>query len=444
MKYILIIADGMADVPVRELDGKTPLQYARTPTMDRLASAGVLGNAMTVPEGMSAGSDTAILSIFGCDPREHFGGRASLEAAAVGISLSPGEIAYRCNMVTLESAVAIDSTARQSCNNDMTTTDSMMEYEKKKLLSHSAGAIEGPVSDALIRELLKKSVFKEEAEKAGIRIFPGSSFRHIAVQSTMMSKDYSDGKHLREGNTGNHSIALTPPHDHLGEAIGQHLPRGGENADALTSLMRIAHEVLDKHPLNIERSSKGLLPANGIWFWANGTAIVLPGFTERYGKTGSVISAVPLCQGIGVLMGLEKILVEGATGELNTNYEGKADAAFESLKKHDFTTVHIEAPDECTHNGDIKGKVQAIEWIDSRTLARLTKRLAESAIAYRMIVMADHRTLSTTRGHDGGPVPFILYDSRYDRKTGVRFSEAEAEKGNFTADGLKLMELLFE
>jgi len=451
MKYILIIGDGMADVPVPELDGKTPLQYARTPTMDRLASAGVVGNAITVPQGMPAGSDTAILSIFGCDPKVHYGGRAPLEAAAVGISLSPGEVAYRCNMVTIESALAVDSTAKRSCGSDKLTADNavppadrMMSYEKKKLLSHSAGAIEGHVSDALIRELFENPGVKDITEKAGIRIFPGSSFRHIAVQSAKGSKDYSGGKHTGEGKAGNHYIVLTPPHDHLGETIGQHLPRGGDNAETLTNLMCIAHEVLDKHPINIERCSKGLLPANGIWFWANGTAIALPGFTERYGKTGSVISAVPLCQGIGVLMGLEKISVDGATGELNTNYEGKADAAFESLKRHDFTTVHIEAPDECTHNGDTKGKVQAIEWIDLRVLKRLTKRLAESAIDYKMLVMADHRTLSTTRGHDGGPVPFILYDSRYDRKTGLRFCEDEAKKGEFITDGTRLMELLFK
>jgi 2,3-bisphosphoglycerate-independent phosphoglycerate mutase len=409
MKYILIIGDGMADDPVPELNGKTPLQYANIPTMDRLASIGVLGNVITVPEGMAAGSDTAILSIFGCDPRESYGGRAPLEAAATGIKLSPGDIAYRCNMIT---------------------------FEEQKILSHSAGAIEGDVSDTLIRELFETPVFKEAATKAGIKIYPATSFRHIAVQSAT----------YKNGNTTQAKLdfTLTPPHDHLGEPLGQHLPRGGENAAVLENLMRLAFEILDNHPINTKRKAEGKLPANGIWFWAEGTAIALPSFADKYGKTGCVISAVPLCQGIGVLMGLEKILVEGATGELHTNYEGKVDAAFEALKTRDFVTVHVEAPDECTHNGDIKGKVQAIEWIDSRVIEPLTKRLNENGTDYRMLIMADHRTLTATRGHDGGAVPYILYDSRIDRKTGLSFNETDAAKGEFIKDGTKLMELLFE
>lgn len=417
MKYILVIGDGMADDPISELDGKTPLQFANIPTMDMLASAGILGSASTVPEGMQAGSDTAILSIFGCDPQSFFAGRAPLEAAAMNIHLSSGDIAYRMNMAAIE--------------------DGDIPFEEKKLLSHSAGAISGAESDALVRELFESPGFKEVAESAGIVIYPGSSFRHIAVQIVSSMPSMPSGSELSV-------LQLTPPHDHLGETLGKHLPRGGKNAAVLENLMRLAHGFLDKHPINTKRRAAGKLPANCIWFWANGTAIGLPNFTEKYKKTGSVISAVPLCQGIGVLMGLEKVLVEGATGELHTNYEGKVDAVIEALETQDFATVHIEAPDECTHNGDLKGKLQAIEWIDSRVVAPLVRRMRESGNDFRMLVMSDHRTLLSTRGHDGGTVPYILYDSRVDSDNGLKFNEADAAQGKPVAEGTELMSILFE
>jgi len=211
----------------------------------------------------------------------------------------------------------------------------------------------------------------------------------------------------------------------------------------LENLIRLSHKILDNHPINIKRRESGNLPANCIWFWAEGTAVELPDFTGKYGKTGSVISAVPLCQGIGKLIGLEKIYVEGATGELHTNYEGKVDAAIEALKTRDFATIHIEAPDECTHNGDLKGKLQAIEWIDSRVLAPLLQKLKDNEAPFRLLLMSDHRTLTSTRGHDSGPVPYVLYDSREDRKTGKAFNEKEAENAGPLDDATKLMSLLF-
>jgi len=414
LKYILIIGDGMADDPVPELDGKTPLQYADIPALDKLAGAGILGSALTIPEGMQAGSDTAILSVLGCDPRIYYTGRAPLEAAATGIRFSPGDIVYRCNMVTIE--------------------DGDRPYEEKKLLSHSAGSIDGEESDALIRELFETPLFKEAASKAGISIYPGSSFRHLAIQR-------KKGDNSSASITG---IKLTPPHDHLGETLGQYLPKGNENADVLKNLMKSAHEILNDHPYNAKKRAAGKQPANGIWFWAEGTTVRLPDFMEKYGKTGSMISAVPLCQGIGVLLGLEKVYVEGATGELNTNYEGKVDAAIEALKTHDFAAIHIEAPDECTHSGDTKGKIQAIEWIDSRIIASVTEKLKESKTDFRMLVLSDHRTLTSTCGHDGAPVPYILYDSRHNRKTGKTFCEKDAALDNFVAEGTELMNLLFE
>jgi len=408
MKYILVIGDGMADDPIPELDGKTPLQYANIPAMDTLASAGTLGSVMTIPEGMPAGSDTAILSIFGYDPREYYFGRAPLEAAAKDIRLAPGDIAYRCNMIAVE--------------------DGEIPFEKKKILSHSAGAISGEESDTLIIDLFNSPEFKAAADEAGICIYPGSSFRHLIVQT----------------KPNNLRLSLAPPHDHLNELLGQYLPHGCINASVLKNLINLSHQILNNHPINIKRREAGKLPANCVWFWAEGTAVKLPDFTEKYGKTGSVISAVPLCQGIGVLIGLDKVYVEGATGELNTNYEGKVDAAIEALKTHDFVTIHIEAPDECTHNGDLKGKLQAIEWIDSRVAAPLLKKLRESGSDFRLLLMSDHRTLSSTRGHDNGPVPYILYDSRVDNKTGMKFCEDEAKKGELIPDATILMNTIFK
>ena len=398
----------MADGPVPDLDGKTPLQYAAIPNMDWLASAGTVGSVLTVPKGLPPGSDTAILSIFGYDPRVTYSGRAPLEAAAAGLVLEQGDVCYRCNMVTIEDNDAL--------------------FENKRIISHSAGSIEGEESIRIVTELFNTVGFKEAAQDAGMTICPAPSFRHLAVQKAADIE----------------GLSLTPPHDHLGKEIGPLLPGGGANAIVLENMMRLAHEKLRVHPINIKRSADGKLPANCIWFWAEGTVAVLPSFVMKYGKTGAVISAVQLCQGIAALCGLEKVIVEGATGELDTNYEGKAEAALEVLSEHDFVTIHVEAPDECTHNGDTKGKIQAIEWIDSRVLPLLLDGLNASGEDYRVLILSDHRTLTSTRGHDGDPVPYIIYDSRYNRKANVDFCEEEAAKGPYIDDGTKLMELLFE
>jgi 2,3-bisphosphoglycerate-independent phosphoglycerate mutase len=418
MKYLLIIGDGMADEPVPALGGKTPLQYANIPTMDALASAGIVGTVRTVPDGMAAGSDVALMSLFGCDPKTYHSGRAPLEAAAAGVKLSKGDVAYRCNMVAFEDADA--------------------PFEEKRIISHSAGSIDGDESIAIVTALFDEPRFKEAAEKAGLTIHPARSFRHLAVQKADALS--------RQLTTNNYQLTTicTPPHDHLGERIGALLPRGGDNAQMLEALMRLAHGILNHHPLNEKRRLEGKLPANGIWFWAEGTACILPDFFGKYGKTGAVISAVALCQGIGALMGLDIIHVEGATGDLGTNYEGKAAAAFEALRTRDFAAIHVEAPDECTHDGDPEGKVRAIENIDSRVIAPLMEMLAAAGDDYRLLVISDHRTLCSTRGHDEGPVPFIIYDSRSDEKTGLGYSEDDALRGRHLADGTALIDLLFE
>jgi 2,3-bisphosphoglycerate-independent phosphoglycerate mutase len=409
MKYILVIGDGMADNPVPELQNRTPLQAARIPTIDGLAARGVVGHVSNCPKPLPAGSETAILSIFGCDPLRYFTGRSPMEAAASGIELAPGDVAYRCNIVTLEDGADL--------------------YEKKKILSHSAGSIQGDAAMQVVEILESDPIFRKEEEEAGIVIHRFPAFRQIAVQHG------GDVKGIR----------LLPPHDHLGEEIGPLLPSGNANAETLLHLMRLANRILDRHPFNEARRAAGEMPANGIWFWAEGTAVALPSFQEQYGHTGGVISAVPLCHGIGVLRGLEKIEVEGATGEIDTNYEGKLQACLNLLHTEaDFCLLHLEAPDECTHNGDLKGKIQSVEWLDSRILKPLFAELDREGMEYRVLLLSDHKTLTATRGHDGDPVPFLLFDSRKDTGFGGVYDEPTGMAGPGVSAGCELLSYLFE
>ena len=292
MKYVLIIGDGMADDPLEQLGGKTPLEVCRKPFFDSLCEKAELGLVQTIPEGFPPGSDTAIMGIFGCDPRKYFSGRAPLELAASGGVMPAGGAAYRCNMVNLGG-------------------DEHGPFAERVMISHSAGSIEGEESDELIKWLFAEPEFAALAEKAKITVHPGSSFRHLAVQS---DADI-DG------------IVLAPPHDHLNEKIGPILPSGCANAAVLLELMEKAAELLPEHPINKKRAAEGKLPANGIWFWAEGKGAALPNFTAHYGADGGVVSAVPLCHGIARLVGLEPISVPTATGEWDTDYEAKTAAA---------------------------------------------------------------------------------------------------------------------
>lgn len=408
MKYLLVIGDGMADNPVARLGGRTPLQAAPHPAMDRMAARGLVGSVVNCPKPLPAGSETAILSIFGCDPRTYFTGRSPMEAAASGIALRPGDAAFRCNLVTLE--------------------DGDLPYEEKRILSHSAGSIDGPSAMAATEALLGDERFARALREARMEIHRFPAFRQIAVQH---GSDIS-------------GIRFTPPHDHLGEAVGPLLPAGNERAAVFARLMALAHEILDHHPVTEARRAAGKLPANGIWFWAEGTAVELPSFREQYGMDGAVVSAVPLCHGIGVLRGLEMVEVPGATGELDTNFEGKLEATWQKLQKYDFVCLHLEAPDECTHNGDLPGKLQAIQWLDSRLIAPLLARLEEAGLDHRALVLSDHKTLTATRGHDGDPVPFLLYDSRRDTGRGGVYDESAGQAGPFVENGCRLLDYLFE
>ena len=336
MKYVLIIGDGMADDPLEQLDGKTPLEVCKKPFFDSLCAKAELGLVKTIPEGFPPGSDTAIMSIFGCDPRKYFSGRAPLELAASGGVMPEGGAAYRCNMVNLGG-------------------DPAGPFEERVMVSHSAGSIEGEESDELVTWLFAQPEFAALAEEARLTVRPGSSFRHLAVQA--------------EADIA--GIVLAPPHDHLNEKIGPLLPRGCANAGVLLGLMRKAAQLLPEHPVNKKREAEGKLPANCIWFWAEGKGAKLPNFVERFGADGGVISAVPLCHGIAKLVGLEAVSVPTATGEWDTDYEAKTAAALKVLESHDFAAVHLEGPDEATHNHDLEHKIYSVECLSELSLIHI-------------------------------------------------------------------------
>ncbi len=408
MKYILVIGDGMADAPIESLGAKTPLEAATKPYMDDMASRSRLGHCLTVPEGFAPGSDTAIMSIFGCNPQVYFSGRAPLELAAAGRILPEGAAAYRCNMVTLGAAE---------------------RFEDRLILSHSAGSIEGEESDELITWLFSQESFKEKAEKAGMSVLPGHSFRHLAIQQ---------GGDI-EG------IVLIPPHDHLNEACGAHLPSGNANAEVLLELMLTASKLMAEHPINKAREAEGKLAANCVWFWAEGKGAKLPNFTEQYAKTGGVISAVPLCHGIGRLVGLRDIHVEGATGEWDTDYAAKAKAALECLETDDFVCVHVEAPDEATHNNELDKKIMSIGDISEKLVKVLCESLNAKGEDFRMLILSDHRTYMSNGAHGGESVPYMIYDSRKAAATvGAAYTEDECAKGDYLSEGIGLMPALFE
>ena len=407
-KYLLVIGDGMADDPVPQLGNKTPLQTAPTPAIDRMAAKGVVGSAVNCPPPLPAGSETAILSIFGCDPRRYFTGRSPMEAAAAGIVMRPGDAAFRCNLISFE--------------------DSQATMEEKRILSHSAGSIDGASALETVHVLLEDPRFSRALEDARIELHPFPAFRQLAVQH---ESDLS-------------GIRFFPPHDHLGEKSGPYLPAGNRRGEVFRNLMALAHEILDRHPVTEKRRLAGKLPANGIWFWAEGTSVTLPSFREQYGLDGAVVSAVPLCHGIGALRGLEMVEVAGATGELDTNFPGKLEAVWSKLQQYDFVCLHLEAPDECTHNGDLPGKLKAIEWLDSKLVAPLTARLEQSGQDYRLLLLSDHKTLTATRGHGADPVPFLIYDSRRDTHRGGVYDEPAGEAGPFVENGSALLDMLFE
>lgn len=406
MKYLLIIGDGMADNPVPELGGHTPLEAANKPYIDELARKGLLGRVRNCPEGFPPGSDVAIMSIFGCDPNDCYSGRAPLEAAAQGVRLQVGDAAFRCNMVTLSEGDA---------------------FAERTIVSHSGCGLSGEESIELVNWLFAHPDFAPLAEKARVSVHPTPSYRHIAVRR---QADVTGG-------------VFPPPHDHLGERVGDNLPHGCADALELAALMEAANAVMETAPVNKRRRAAGKQPCNGIWFWAEGTAAALPDFVSRY-STGGVVSAVPLCHGIARLVGLDAVEVPTANGEWDTDYEAKVAAGLQVLREKDFVAMHLEGPDEATHNGQLKEKVQAIEWLSSRVVEPVCTGLSAMGEEYRMLILADHKTLTATRGHDGDPVPYILYDSRKSVGSGLSYTEKNAESGPLMEAGTGLMAALFE
>jgi 2,3-bisphosphoglycerate-independent phosphoglycerate mutase len=397
MKYIVLLGDGMSDEPNAELGGKTPLEVAKTPNMDRLCREGKTGLAATVPAGYPPGSDVANLSVFGYNPADCYSGRSPLEAASMGVELDPTDVAFRLNFVWLEA-----------------------HYGKLYMGDFSAGHITTEEAAELINTL--------QTELGGdeFNFYPGVSYRHLMV--------WKNGKD---------KLKFTPPHDISTQSIEGHLPQG-EGAAALLDLTNSAQMLLNDHPVNNRRVAEQKLPANSIWFWGHGRRPQMQTYQERFGLTGSVISAVDLIKGIGVNAGLDIIDVPGATGYLDTNYLGKAEYAIESLKNRDFVYVHVEAPDEAAHGGLLKEKIEAIESFDRDVVGTVLQQLDQIGDC-RILVTPDHPTPVERRTHTSDPVPFVLFDSRQNQNSTVTgYSEKEAASTGLKVDGHELLPLMMD
>lgn len=387
----------MADEPIEQLGGKTPLEYAKTPVMDALAKVSEIGMVHTIPQGMSPGSDTANLSVMGYDPKEYYTGRSPLEALSIGVPMQATDVALRCNLVTLSEEEP---------------------YEEKTIIDHSSGEISTEDSAILLNAVI------QELENDIYKFYVGTSYRHCLI--------WNQGK----------VVSLTPPHDILGQVIGKYLPEDS----VLAQMQKKSYEILVNHPINIERKKQGKNPANSCWFWGAGTKPALSSFEEKFHKKGVMISAVDLLKGIAVGAGMDNITVEGANGGLHTNYEGKAQAAADALLKdgYDFVYIHVEAPDEMGHQGSVEKKVQAIEFLDERVIKYVKEQMDAAGADYRMLVLPDHPTPICVRTHTSDPVPYLLYDSTAPCQETWNYNEAEAkDSGNDIAKGHLMMEYLF-
>lgn len=394
MKYILMLGDGMADEPIEALNGQTPLEAAETPNLDIYASMGEIGMVDTIPEGMAPGSDTANLSVMGYDPKEYYTGRSPLEALSIGVPMKDTDVAFRCNIVTV--------------------TEEDVPYDEQTIVDHSSSEIS--TEDAAV--LLKYVAEKLENDK--YKFYVGTSYRHCLIWD--------------KGSV----LPLTPPHDVLGQKIGQYLPKD----ETLRKMQKISFELLKDHPINIERKKAGLNPANSLWFWGAGTKPILSSFEDKYHKNAVMISAVDLLKGIAVGAGVDNIEVEGANGGLNTNYEGKANAAIDAVldKGYDMVYIHLEAPDEMGHQGSYERKIQAISNMDKRILGIIREKMDASGVDYRLLVLPDHPTPVRLRTHVAKPVPYLLYDSTKKQEHSWKYNEKEAQlSGKFIGRGCDMM-----
>ncbi|MCX7914211.1 MAG: cofactor-independent phosphoglycerate mutase [Thermodesulfovibrionales bacterium] len=395
MKYVVLIGDGMADRPIPELGGLTPLQKANTPNMDKLASLGMVGIVKTIPKGFHAGSDVANLSILGYDPRIYYTGRAPLEAASIGVTLQENDVAYRCNLVTLR-------------------------FDNKIYMEdYSSGHIKTEDAKKIIEAI------KKELEMKDISFYPGVSYRHLMV--------------WRNGKV---DVQCTPPHDILGEEISKYLPKG-EGSEFLIDLIYRSFDMLRDHPLNLERKKRNEKPANSIWLWGQGRRPSMPPFAEKYGIKGSLVSAVDLTKGLGIYAGFKILDVPGVTGWLDTNYLGKAEYSLKALEEVDLAYIHVEAPDEAGHSGNYNYKIKAIEDFDSLVVGTIMNGLRERFNEYRILLMPDHATPIEKRTHTDDPVPFIIYDSRNtDQDKNISYDESicNMKDVRIFEDGFNLMD----
>ena len=396
MKYVVILGDGMSDEPMEALGGRTPLEAARTPVMDDLAGKGEVGMVQNVPAGMSPGSEVANLSVMGYDPLVDFTGRSPLEALSIGVEMEPDDIVFRCNVVTLSEEEP---------------------YEEKIIVDHSSGEISTQEADQLMDAI--RDAFNDET----FQFYTGTSYRHIMI--------------WKKGRISH----LEPPHDHLTKAAGPWLPE----EEVLRSFMKRSYDILNNHPVNLARAAAGKRKANSLWYWGPGTKPDLANFAEKTGLQGAMISAVDLLKGIATGAGMKICQVEGATGSIDTNYEGKAQAAIDSLLKDgcDFAYIHVEAPDEMGHQGLLEEKIRSIEDLDSRIIGPIKAALEAAGEDFRMLVLPDHPTPLRIRTHSADPVPYVLYDStRQMRKIGRYSERAAAATGIFEPQGCKLLEKL--
>lgn len=402
LKYIVIVGDGMADYPMEKFENKTALDYAKTPYFDQLAKKGTLGLVQTIPADLPPGSDTANLSVLGYDPLQYYTGRSPFEAASLGIDLKPEDISFRCNLVTLSSD---------------------QPYNEKIMNDYCSGEITTEEASVLI------ALLNRELGTEAIDFHTGFRYRHLMVW-----------------HEAPHDWQLIPPHDISGKIIDAYLPAGSEG-DKIKKMMEHSYEILSKHPVNRERVARGLNPANSIWIWGNGSKPLLPTFKEKYGLTGSVISAVDLVKGIGLFAGLEPIIVDGATGYIDTNYSGKVKAALDSFNKgFDFVYLHIEAPDECSHRFEADNKIKAIEMIDQLVVKVICEELEDSGIPHSILLVTDHATPLSLGTHTREPVPFTIYRSNAQKDNReYSFSENSAMKtGLLIKDGYRLMDIFLD
>lgn len=397
MKYVVVLGDGMADYRMPQLGNRTPLQCAKKPNIDYLAANGEIGMVKTIPEGIPPGSDAANLSVMGYNPDKFYTGRSPLEAVSMGVELSDTDLAFRCNLVNL----AVEG-----------------NYETATMVDYSSDEISTAESSELIKEINKY------LSNDDISFYPGISYRHCMVW-----------------HNGRGSRKMTPPHDILEKNICSYLP-AGDSSEMMLEMQKKSYEILKDHPVNKARTARGLRPANSIWLWGEGKRPAIPKFIDKYGIKGSVVSAVDLIKGIGICAGLDSIDVEGATGNINTNFRGKAEAALKELSNgKDFVYVHVEAPDECGHRHEIDNKVRSIELIDSEIVGVLLEGM-KNFDDYSLMVLPDHPTPLSLRTHTSEPVPYIIYRKGSHKASGIAgYDEFQAQRtGIYIDKGYTLMD----